>query len=104
MPQKKFDGVIECVRYSPEGRLCEARIYERRGPTYSDRLLIGRTELLQRLRQGKKFAVGARKELQASTFDICAEVRLAGPRGAECIVAGTNPARDRDDLQGAPLF
>ena len=104
MPQKKYDGVIECVRYAPEGKLSEVRMFERRGPTYSDRLLVSRPELLQRLRQGKKFAVGAPKPLLASTFEICAEVRLVGPRSQECIVAGKNPGSDRDDLQGAPLF
>ncbi len=104
MPQKKYDGVIEVVRYTPEGKIQTARIYERRGPTYSDRVLINRAELLQRLRAGRKFAVGARKPLLASTFDIRAEVRLAGSRGQEMIVAGKSSAADRDDLQDTPLF
>jgi hypothetical protein len=103
MPQKKYDGVIECVRYSPEDRLSEVRIYERRGPTYSDRTLINRAELLQRLRLGKKFAVGARVDRLASTFEILNEVRLIGPRGQEMIVAGT-VSGDCDELLGAPLF
>jgi hypothetical protein len=104
MPQKKFDGVIEVVRYTPEGKISEVRIYERRGPTYSDRVLISRAELLQRLRAKKKFAVGVRKPFLSSTFEVTAEVRLAGSRGQEAIVAGSSTAADRDDLQGAPLF
>jgi hypothetical protein len=105
MPQKKFDGVIEAVRYTPEGKIAEVRFYERRGPTYSDRLLIGRSELVQRLRGGKKFAVGARKLLMASTFEITGEVRLAGTRGHETVLAGlAGPSGERDDLSGAPLF
>jgi hypothetical protein len=104
MPPKKYDGVIECARYTPEGRLSEVRIYERRGPTYSDRLLINRAELLQRLRLGKKYAVGARTDLMASTFQVTSEVRLLGPRGQEMIVSGTATADNCDDLQGAPLF
>lgn len=104
MPQKQYDGVIEVVRYTPEGKIDSVRIYERRGPTYSDRIVLTRMDLLQRLRARKKFAVGARKPLMASTFEICAEVRLAGSRGQEMIVAGNSPATDRDDLQGAPLF
>lgn len=104
MPQKKYDGVIEGVRYTPEGKLTEVRFYERRGPTYSDRTLLTRAELLQRLRAKKKFAVGARKAFLASTFEIIADVRLAGSRGQEAIVAGGSSVVDRDDLQGAPLF
>jgi hypothetical protein len=104
MPQKQYDGVIEVVRYTLEGKIDSVRIYERRGPTYSDRILLTRMDLLQRLRTRKKFAVGTRKPLMASTFEICAEVRLTGSRGQEMIVAGNSSTTDRDDLQGAPLF
>lgn len=103
MPQKKVDGVIESVRYTPEGKIELVRIYERRGATYSDRVLLNRHDLLQRLRARKKFAVGARKIYLASTFDLGADVRLVGPRGQEAIVAGST-VKDRDDLRGAPLF
>lgn len=104
MPQKKYDGVIEVVRYTPEGKIETVRIYERRGPTFSDRVLLNRAELLVRLRAGKKFAVGVRKEFLASTFDIKNEVHLAGSRSQETIIAGNPQTADRDDLQGVPLF
>lgn len=104
MPQKIYDGVIEGARYTPEGKLSGVRIYERRGPTYSDRVLLTRAELLQRLRAKKKFAVGVRTPFLASTFTIGSEVRLAGSRGQEAIVAGTSNAVDRDDLPGVPWF
>ena len=104
MPQKKYDGVIEGVRYTPEGKLTEVRFYERRGPTFSDRTLLTRADLLQRLRAKKKFAVGTRTVFLASTCEILADVRLAGSRGQEAIVCGSSTAVDRDDLQGAPLF
>lgn len=104
MPKKKYDGVIEVVRYTPEGKIDTVRLYERRGPTFSDRQIISRAELLQRLRAGKKMAVGVRKEHLAGTFEISSEVRLAGTRSQEMIVAGQGKAGDRDDLQGAPLY
>ncbi len=104
MAQKKFDGVIESVRYTPEGKIETVRLYERRGPTYSDRLLLARADLLQRLRSGKKFAVGSRKLYISSTFEIKAEVKLSGPRGQEAIVAGGAAAAERDLLQGALLY
>ena len=71
MPQKKYDGVIEVVRYTPDGKISEVRLYERRGPTFSDRVIIPRTELLQRLRARKKFAVGLRKPLMARRSMSC---------------------------------
>jgi len=101
---KKYDGIIEAVRYTPEGKISEVRLYERRGATYSDRVLLARPEILARLRGGKKFAAGTRKPYLASTFDVSAEVRLAGSRGQEMIVAGNAPAAGRDDLADVPLF
>jgi hypothetical protein len=104
MPKKKYDGIIEVVRYTPEGKIDTVRMYERRGPTFSDRLMFSRAELLQRLRAGKKIAVGMRKEYLAGTFDITSEVHLSGSRSQEMIVSGQSKTSDRDDLQGAPLF
>jgi hypothetical protein len=104
MARKKYDGVIEVVRYAPEGKISQVRIYERRGPTYSDRVLINRMELLQRLRSGKKFGVGIREALMASTFKVSSDVRLAGSRGQEVIVSGGANSTERDDLLGVPLF
>ena len=104
MARKKYDGVIEVVRYDPEGKISQVRIYERRGPTYSDRVLISRAELLQRLHSGKKFAVGSREELMASTFKISSEVRLAGSRSQEVIVSGGATSAECDNLQDVPLF
>lgn len=104
MPHKKYDGVIEVVRYTPEGKIETVRLYERRGPTFSDLVLLNRAELLLWMRAGKKFAVGVRKEYLAGTFDIKNDVHLVGSRSQEAIVAGNSKTTERDDLQGAPLF
>ena len=48
---KKFDGIIEAVRYK-NGQIVTVRAYERRGATFSDRLLIERKDLLERLKTG----------------------------------------------------
>ena len=65
---KKFDAVIEAVRYK-NGQIVVVRAFERRGSAFSDRVLIDRKELLERLKDGKKFIVGRRKELMAGTFE-----------------------------------
>lgn len=96
---KKMDGVIEAVRYTPDGKIDVVRAYERRGQTYSDHLIIRREELAARLKSGKRFAVGTRKKFLASTFEIKSEVRYDAARD----VIGTNGNPDRD-LLDAPLF
>jgi hypothetical protein len=100
---RKVDGVVEAVRYTADGRLALVRIYERRGATYSDRLLLDREELKRRLKAGKRFVVGERQQFMASTFTTGAELRLVGATGAEVIAAGQTAGKG-DDLSGAPLF
>ncbi len=100
---QKVDGVIEGVRYSPSGMVDVVRLYERRGSTYSDRVLWTRAELVERLKAGKKVAIGTRTLLLASTFELKGQVRLARGRAGEVLV--THPeAGERDLLDGAPLF
>jgi len=103
MAKVKFDGVIEAVRYSPDGQIAWVRAYERRGPTFSDRVLLDRSSLLERLKARKRFVVGQRKPLWASTFDTVSSLRLIQRGGRELIVAGATTA-DRDLLDGAPLI
>ena len=52
---KKYDGVIEAVHYK-NGQIVVVRAFERRGAAFSDRVMIGRNELLDRLKDGKTFA------------------------------------------------
>ncbi|GIV62928.1 MAG: hypothetical protein KatS3mg045_0267 [Bellilinea sp.] len=99
----RFDVVIEAVRYNEDGSLKTARIYERRGPTWSDRLLISRQELLERLKKGQKVVIGARKPYLASTFEVFAVVRLVNSNGHEVLVSGDGETQ-QDSLPQAPLF
>ena len=70
MAKPKIDGVIEAVRYKPDGQILWVRAYLRRGSTYSDRILLDRQELIELLKSGKSFVSGARVELMASTFQV----------------------------------
>ena len=99
----KYDVVIEIVRYTPEGQIELARGYERRGATYSDRVLFTRDELVKRLRAGKKLAGGKRLPYLGSTCEIIAPIGLSGARGAEVIITREAPA-GRDLLKAVPLF
>ena len=97
----KFDGVIEAVRYRG-GKIELVRAYERRGATFSDRVLLGRKMLIERIRQGKRFVTGERREYLASTFEVGKSVNLLG-RG-EAQVLSTRDQSDRDELEGVPAF
>lgn len=99
---KKIDGVIEAVRYK-NGQIMVVRAFERRGATFSDRLLIDRRELLDRLKKGKKYLIGKRQELMASTFDVQEKPLQILSRDGKEIIA-TNPDANHDELEQAPVF
>jgi hypothetical protein len=98
---KQYDGVIEAVRYK-DGQIEVIRAFERRGAAFSDRLLIARSELLERLKKGKKFVVGKRKELLAGTFEQGKPVQIVSRDGKEFI--STRSDVDHDELEQVPVF
>ncbi len=98
---KKFDGIIEAVRYK-NGQIVTARVYERRGATFSDRLLIERKDLLEHIKSGKKFLTGKRRELWAGTFEEGKPVQVVNRDGKDFI--STRNESDRDELEQVPVF
>jgi len=99
---KKFDGVIEAVRYK-NGQIEVVRAFERRGATFSDRIMVPRHELLERLKNGQKFVIGKRREFLASTFDVQDQPVQVVDRNGKEIIATRNDA-DHDELEQAPVF
>ncbi len=98
---RQFDGVIEAVRYK-NGKIALVRAYERRGPTFSDHVLLNRKDLLERLKAGKRFVTGRRRPFLAGTFEVDREVRIDGQDGDAVIT--TRPDGGREELEGVPLF
>ncbi len=98
---KKFDGVIEAVRYK-NGQIVVVRAFERRGAAFSDRVLMGRKELLERLKDGKKFVTGKRKEFLAGTFEQGKPLQVVNRDGKEFV--STRDNADRDELEQVPVF
>ncbi len=103
MANLKYDGVVEAVRYSPEGQLKLVRVYLRRGATWSDRMLLTRGDFLDILKTGKKMMIGKRIEFMAGTFDVSTPVQVKGADGQETIYAA-RALDGRDNLEGAPIF
>ena len=98
---EKFDVVIEAVRYK-NGQILTARGYERRGATFSDRVLLDRKMIVDQIKDKKVFVTGQRKELFASTFEIGKSVKLVVHDGRE--VLSTSNAASRDELEDVPAF
>lgn len=98
---KKFDGIIEAVHYK-NGQIVTVRAYERRGATFSDCVLIERKDLLERIKSGKKFLTGVRKEYLASTFQEGKPVQIMNRDGKDFI--STRIGADRDELEQVPVY
>jgi hypothetical protein len=101
---KKVDGVIEAAHFGPDGRLAWVRAYERRGPTWSDVVLLDRAALIQRLKARKRFFVGQRRKFWASEFDLSTPLRLAQTAHGNFLVTGHgNLEIPQDQLEDIPL-
>ena len=103
MAKPKIDGVIEAVRYNPDGQVKWVRAYLRRGPTYSDRVLLDRQALIEQLKSGKQFMSGERVEQMASTFQLGKPVRLQQNNDQEILVTGEIQS-SQDRLEGVPIL
>jgi len=99
MARPKFDGVIEAVRYTPDGRIALARLYERRGAVWTDHLLLDRKQLAERLKRGRRFVTGQRMLSLGGTFETGSPVRLDGQN---IVTKGASDVRD--ELTGVPVF
>ena len=103
MAKDKYDGVVEAVHYKSEGLIEWVRAYLRRGPTFSDHMLIPRADFVSLLKSGKKFVIGQRIRYLAGTFETSQKVNLISVEERELIVAGDHSSLN-DDLTGAPII
>ena len=103
MAKPKIDGVIEAVRYNPDGQINWVRAYLRRGPIYTDRILLDRQKLIELLKSGKSIMSGTRVEQMASTFKLGNPVRLLQNNGQEVLVMGEVQS-NQDRLEGVPII
>lgn len=103
MTQTNFDYLIEAVHYSATGVLEKIRVYEKRGPSFSDRIIVDRDTLVNLLASGKKVVSGSRLPYLASSFNVTGELQLAGPKESPILVM-SEEAADRDSLPGIPVF
>ncbi|HAV76382.1 MAG TPA: hypothetical protein DCX53_03415 [Anaerolineae bacterium] len=98
---KKFDGIIEAAHYK-NGQIVTVRAYERRGASFSDRILIDRKDLVERIKSGKQFLTGSRREFLAGTFEEGKPVKVVSHDGKDFI--STRDESDHDELELVPVF
>ncbi|MGB9673319.1 MAG: hypothetical protein ACPL3P_04215 [Anaerolineales bacterium] len=103
MAKKQPDIVIEAVRYKPNGEIDWVRVYEKRGATYSDHLLLSRAELVQRLQRKELVYTGKRIPYMASTFQLSRPVILSQSNGKDLILT-ENTQSNKDKLEDVPLI
>lgn len=103
MAKPKYDGVVQAVRYDDGGRILWVRAFLRRGPAWSDYILLDRSELIKQLNSGKRIVTGQRVPFLGGTFETSSAVELVEQDGQVFLSAGDAQA-DRDYLQGVPII
>jgi hypothetical protein len=101
LAKQNFDGVVEAVHYRPDGQVDWVRTFLRRGPTFSDYILLDRQTLIEHLKSGKKYLAGKRIPQLASTFEVTLPLRVIQKNSQEILVTGEAQA-DQDRLDGVP--
>lgn len=103
MAKIKLDGVLEAAHYKADGQLDWVRVYERRGPGFSDRLILSRAAFVEELKSGRKYFTGERILYMGGEFNIGKPVHLLQKDGPAVIVVGEGKPSS-DDLTGVPLI
>lgn len=103
MAKQKYDGVVEAVHYKPDGNVAWVRTYLRRGPTFSDYILLDRQTLIEHLKAGKKYLAGERVAQLGSTFEVSKPLRIILKEGKEIVTVGEAQS-DRDQLEGVGVI
>jgi len=99
--KQKFDGVVEAVHYKPDGQVDWVRTYLRRGPIFSDYILLDRQTLVEHLKSGKQYVAGRRIPQLASTFEVTKPLHVIRNDGEEILVTGDLQS-NKDKLEGVP--
>jgi hypothetical protein len=103
MAKIKYDGVLETVHFKPDGQLDWVRVYIRRGPIFSDRILLSRQAFIEKLKSGKRYWVGKRIHGMGGKFNVTQPVHLLHKEGNPVIVVG-DARSAKDELTGVPII
>jgi hypothetical protein len=102
MAHQKYDGIIEAVRYQPNGQIDLVRVYKKRGFVFSDNLLMDRPALIDELSRGKKYVTGQRQIYVANIFVTGKSIHLSGK--SKSMITTKEQAGSQDFLANVPVF
>lgn len=98
----EYDVVVVAARFEKPGKIAWVRAFERRGPTWSDRRMIQREDLIERIRAGERFVTGERIQFEAGSFKTGETIRVEDHNGAALLLAGSGNG-SVDSLDGVPV-
>jgi len=76
MAKNKVDGIIESVRYTPDGQVDWVRAHLRNGKIYTDWVILERYKLIQEIKAGKEFQTLKRLPYMGGMFELKAAVKV----------------------------
>ena len=103
MAKIKYDGVLEAAHFKSDGQVDWVRVYIRRGPIFSDRILLSRAAFIEQLKSGKRYMVGERIFNMGGKFNVTRPVHVHQKNGNPVIVVGDEQA-SQDELAGVPII
>ncbi|MBN1267014.1 MAG: hypothetical protein JXA25_16095 [Anaerolineales bacterium] len=99
--KKKVDVILVAVKLSENGQMDFARGYLRRGPVWSDLVLLQREQLIERLQTGEKVYTGAETDM-VGDFEIHEQLQIETVNGKDLFIIGNEKATAED--LGLPLL
>ena len=93
---------MEAAHFNKDGVLLWVRAYERRGPTWSDVVLLDREHLIKKLESGKRFFLGKRKAFRASEFQLRDQIHINKIKKTTVITIGKDKKASSDRLLKMP--
>ena len=98
-----YDGVVEAVRLTTGEKIKWVRAYERRGPTWSDHLILDRATLVDRIKSGQRFVTGKRIPNMGSEFEVSDPIELGETSKGE-VIRIVDTTSNKDALPGVPVI
>jgi hypothetical protein len=102
MARPKYDGIVQAVHYTPQGQVAWVRVFLRRGPTWSDVILLDRQSLIDQIGAGKRFMAGDRVPLLAGSFEVSKPIKILSKDDGKILITG-DLVSEKDCLDGVPL-
>jgi hypothetical protein len=103
MARKNDDGIIIAAHYMDEGDVDWVQAFLRRGPIWSDIVIMSREALVEEIKSGKNYVAGTRVEYMGTTFETADVVNLITNNDHDVLVTGDIESKT-DRLDNIPIL